>query len=127
MNPVLAGLAILVVEDELLAALDLSFMLRALGGTVIGPAGTLEKAQALVRANVLSGAILDVKLVHTTSLPLAEELLDAGVPVILATGYESDMLPERFSHLPRLVKPYSAAMVGEIAARQFRQPQQPAS
>src|SRR5579884_4553939 len=78
MNPVLAGLAILVVEDELLAALDLSFMIRALGATVIGPAGTLEKAQALVRANVLSGAILDVKLDHTTSLPLAEELLDAG-------------------------------------------------
>jgi CheY-like chemotaxis protein len=116
----LAGLKILVVEDELLAALDLAHMMQDLGATVIGPAGTLREAEQLARDTTLHGAILDVKLRGNTSLALAEQLLDSGIPVILATGYTGSMLPERFAHTPKLSKPYSPAAVGKITAEHFR-------
>jgi DNA-binding response OmpR family regulator len=120
MDRSLKGRAILVLEDELLAAMDLAYMLRALGATVIGPVGTLEQAEQLAKATALDGAILDVKIDHMTSLELASTLIESGVAVILATGYESNMLPERFAETPRLTKPYSEAMVRKIAFEQFQ-------
>jgi CheY-like chemotaxis protein len=119
-NKFLAGRHILVLEDELLAAMDLASMMQDLGAIVIGPAGTLREAEQLARETVLHGAILDVKLNESTSLPLAGQLLDRGIPVILATGYTSNMLPERFAHTPRLSKPYSPAAVAKITAEHFR-------
>lgn len=116
----LKGLCVLIVEDELLAAMDLEEIIESLGATVIGPTGMLEEAQRLVEENDLSGAILDVKLDHTTSLELAGELMNSGTPVILATGYEADMLPERFAEVPRLMKPYSVSAVRKLTAQHFR-------
>ena len=98
-NKFLEGRQILVLEDELLAALDLASMVQDLGAVVIGPVGTLREAEQLAGETVLHGAILDVKLNENTSLPLAGQLLDRGIPVILATGYTSNMLPERFAHI----------------------------
>jgi CheY-like chemotaxis protein len=119
-NQSLAGMSILVLEDELLSAMDLAEMVQALGATVIGPVGTLREAEQLATDVALHGAILDVKLNGNTSLSLAEQLLNRGIPVILATGYTSNMLPERFAHTPRLSKPYSPAAVSKITAEHFR-------
>jgi CheY-like chemotaxis protein len=119
-NKSLEGMRILVLEDELLAAMDLAEMVQALGATVIGPVGTLREAEQLATDAALHGAILDVKLNGNTSLSLAGQLLDRGVPVILATGYSSNMLPERFAHTPKLSKPYSPVTVSKITAEHFR-------
>ncbi len=120
MDKPLEGLAILILEDELLAALELADIVRALGANVIGPAGTLREAEQCAKQSALDGAILDVKIDHKTSLQLAADLIDSGVPVVLATGYEADMLPENFAETPRLMKPYSSKAVRAAATRYFR-------
>jgi CheY-like chemotaxis protein len=107
MSKLLEGLRILVVEDELLTALDLARMIEECGGEVVGPVGRLEQAQELARREQIDAAILDVQLDGQTSLALAEELLSRDLPVLLTTGYESDMLPDRLSETARLNKPYS--------------------
>lgn len=103
----LQGLRILVLEDELLTALDLARMIEDCGGEVVGPVGRLEQAQELARREHIDAAVLDVQLNGETCLPLAEELLSRDLPVVLTTGYESEMLPDGLSELPRLNKPYA--------------------
>jgi DNA-binding NarL/FixJ family response regulator len=56
----LAGLRILVVEDEFLVAMLVEEMLQNLRCEIVGPVSTLEEAVATVRQNRLDGALLDV-------------------------------------------------------------------
>jgi CheY-like chemotaxis protein len=126
MNKPLDGLRILVLDDELLAAMDLAHMIKGLGATVVGPVGTLAEAEQLAREPELHGAILDVKIQTTTSLPLAVQLQERGVSVVLATGYGSNMLPERFEKVPKLAKPYGLAAVRKITEEHFSALRQPA-
>ena len=97
---------VLIVEDEELVAMTMAEELRASGWIVVGPATTLEEAQALVTSDVpLDAAILDVHLhgrwVHT----LAEELERRGVPFVVCTGYEMVDPEGRFASAPLIAKP----------------------
>ena len=53
----LAGGRILVAEDEILIALDLSSMLTDAGAEVVGPATTLRSAKAIAQSDLLTAAI----------------------------------------------------------------------
>ncbi|WP_338664966.1 PAS domain-containing protein [Pararoseomonas sp. SCSIO 73927] len=84
----LAGLCVLVVEDEALVAVEVADALAAAGCRIIGPAGTLEEGLAAARgAGALDAAVLDMKLGGRPVLPLADELAARGVPMIFTTGY----------------------------------------
>ena len=104
---------VLLVEDEELVALAMADELQARGWTVVGPAATLEAAQALVGGDVaLDAAILDIHLqgrwVHT----LAADLESRGVPFIVCTGYEMVDPDGRFSGAPLIVKPVAPNQLG---------------
>lgn len=115
----LDGLTIMVVEDDFLAALDLKRLVEERAGKVAGPVGRLEQAQQLARSVRLDGAILDVKLNGADSLPLADDLIAQDIPIILVTGYDVAMLPERFAKTPRLPKPFADASFDQLAADLF--------
>jgi DNA-binding NtrC family response regulator len=119
MDKPLDGLKILVLDDEFLVSLEIQTMIEALGGTVVGPTGQLHEAQALANEQTIDGAILDVKLREHTSMSLAEDLSVRGIPFILMTGYDREMLPARFSETPRLAKPFDANMLRKIAMQTF--------
>ena len=62
--------------------------------------------------------MLDVNLRGEMSFPIAERLEEARIPYVIATGYSSESLPERFRDKPRLEKPFrpealAALMVAE--------------
>jgi two-component SAPR family response regulator len=115
----LDGLTIMVVEDDFLAALDLKRLVEERAGNVAGPVGRLEQAQQLVRSERLDGAILDVKLDGADSLSLADCLIAQDIPIILVTGYDVAMLPERFAATPRLPKPFDDSSFDRLAANVF--------
>jgi two-component SAPR family response regulator len=119
MTASLEGLAIMVVEDDFLAALELKRLVEERSGTVAGPVGRLEQAQELARNTEFDGAILDVKLDGSVSLPLVDDLTARGVPVILVTGYDASALPARFADMPRLPKPFSEASFDDMIVQIF--------
>ena len=59
-----AGLHILVVEDELWAALDMEWVVRKLGHEVIGPAATAEEAIRLAEAEMPDLVLMDIRLAN---------------------------------------------------------------
>ena len=66
-----AGLKVLVVEDEYYIALSIEMFLEDLGCEVLGPVATIEEALAIVRSEGLDGVLLDANLKGTSSTPVA--------------------------------------------------------
>lgn len=103
----LAGLRILVVEDELLIAMLIEQMLQELQCEVIGPVSSAEEAIAAVQAHPLDGALLDVNLNGESSSLTAHELSDRAVPFLLVTGYDAnDQECFAFQTASRIRKPF---------------------
>ena len=103
----LAGLRVLIAEDNLFAAMELEKVLVDLGCEPVGPVARLEQAMRLAQQELLDGALLDVDLRGELVFAVAEELERRRVPVIFASGYDSDdMFPPRFVRHPRLLKPF---------------------
>ena len=113
----LAGRQVLIVEDRYLIASELAEQVRELGGEVMGPARSLDAARELVSAQAPDLALLDVNLEDELVFPLVEELTRGDTPVILLTGYEGDTLPQRWSSLPRLLKPVDSRALREALQR----------
>ena len=105
---------ILVVEDEYLLADALASELEDRGAVVLGPAPSIKRALALLeREASLDGAILDLNLGGEPAFPVADALIDRGVPLIFTTGYDAAAIPERFTQIPRCEKPIG---IGRITA-----------
>jgi DNA-binding NtrC family response regulator len=105
----LDGLSVLLLEDEFLIALEAEDMLTRMGAARIEIAQDLEEATRLLVENQFDVAMLDVNVNGRTSMDLAAELKQRGVPVLFATGYElkSKSIPADDT-IPYITKPYSA-------------------
>jgi CheY-like chemotaxis protein len=101
---VLRGRRVMIVEDQMLLAMELESLLVELGCTVLGPVPSVARALALLEQQRPDAAILDVNLNGQTALPVAEALTAQGVPFVLATGYTDALQPE-LQGAPRLSKP----------------------
>ena len=104
----LAGLRILIVEDEVLIGMMLESMLEDLGCQVIGLASGLNEAIAAVKHHSLDGVLLDMNMAGEDTHVVAEELAARAVPFLLVTGYDGmDTDPPAIRNAPRLRKPFS--------------------
>ncbi len=114
---ILRGKRILICEDEPYIALNLAASVEDAGGEVIGPASSVREAMALLEGTTVSGAILDVHLIDRDVTPVAETLLERGVPVIVQTGVGlPPELKERYPTLPVLLKPvFSERIVRQLS------------
>lgn len=102
----LAGLRILVVEDEFLVALELEQLLGGRGCRVIGPAASVARALALLGEERVDAAVLDVNVDGGRVTPVAEFLMAREIPFVLATGYGASTFPEpALCEAPRVKKP----------------------
>lgn len=100
------GKRILIVEDEMLVAMNLEDDLLSLGFEVVGPAMRLETALELARTAGIDGAVLDINLHGGRSYPVATILRDRGIPFIFATGYGHAEQVDAFADVTTLAKPY---------------------
>lgn len=81
---------VLIVEDNLIIAMDGADMLAALGAAPVYTASNTREAIRLIETHPLAVAILDVNLGDENSLPAAQACLDRGIPIIFATGYGAE-------------------------------------
>ena len=73
---------------------------------MVGPVPSVKAAVALIeRTPSLDGAVLDMNLSGEQVFPVADKLLDQGVPFLLVTGYNEQSIPALYDHVPRLEKP----------------------
>lgn len=110
----LHGVRVLLVEDQMIVAMQIEDMLHAAGCEVVGPVGTLQAAITLAHAEALDAAVLDINLDGEKVYPAAEELQARGIPFILATGYGESTLPEKWRNQPRLNKPYRREQLEQL-------------
>ena len=102
----LQGRRLLVVEDEYILAMDLAHSLEDQGAEVIGPAGAVAPALALLASSEkLDAAVLDINLGGTLVYPVVDALRERGVPCVFVTGYSRWVGPEAYANIPRLEKP----------------------
>jgi DNA-directed RNA polymerase specialized sigma24 family protein len=111
---------VLIIEDEVLIAIDLETLVESLGHRVIGIARTHAEAVKLAQAKQPGLILADIQLADGSSgLDAVDELMRSfKAPVIFITAY-----PERFLTGQRpepaflISKPFQPAMVSAIASQ----------
>jgi CheY-like chemotaxis protein len=104
---ILAGKHVLLIEDSMLIALNAEDALRELGATEVTVAPSGAAARKAIESGNIDFAVLDFNLGGETSLPIAEELVGKGTPIVMATGYGTDLdLPPTLKDVPVVTKPY---------------------
>jgi CheY-like chemotaxis protein len=120
MNSPFSGRRVLVVEDEMIVAWLLEDMLADLGCAVVGPAARVNQALAMIDAEAIDVAVLDVNLNGQMSYPIADALAARGVPFVFSTGYDKDRLPERYRTVQVLQKLYHQSELSDALAKLLR-------
>jgi DNA-binding response OmpR family regulator len=101
-HPGLRGRSILVVEDELLIAMDIVAALEKAGAHATITT-TVRHALILIDHDGLSGAILDRALADSDSTALCARLKERGIPYISYSGYSAVSGADPTA--PHIVKP----------------------
>jgi DNA-binding NarL/FixJ family response regulator len=83
----LHGRRVLIIEDEMLVAMELESVLRKHTCNVVGPAETVERAIALIGEGRPEEAVLDLNLNGQSALPVMAALDARGVPFVVVSGY----------------------------------------
>nr|WP_260175842.1 HWE histidine kinase domain-containing protein [Acetobacter oeni] len=108
----LTSARILLVEDQLLIAMEVEETLHDFGVAEVITVSSVETGLEAIKARLPDAAILDVNLGGKTSVGLARRLRDANVPFIFATGYmDRTMIPDEFQDVTVIRKPYGPASV----------------
>jgi FOG: CheY-like receiver len=113
----LAGLRVLVVEDEALLAVDLEMLLEEAGCEVLGPARSARRAFSLLEeAGPVDFALLDLTLGEERNDRLPDTLAAQGTPFAFLTGHVRACLPPRHRDAPLIQKPFrEARLLAQIA------------
>ena len=98
---------VLVVEDEMLLGMLLEDMLTDMGHVVVGIVPRVIEALAAAQREAFDLAILDVHLNGQAVFPVADALIERGIPFVFATGYGERGLPEQYRNRPILQKPFA--------------------
>ena len=77
---------------------------RTSGGGVVGPAPTAKEALELLEREAIHCAVLDVKLMDGSSLPVAEALKARAIPFLIVTGVDQKTVPVAYHGAPVLQK-----------------------
>lgn len=96
----------LVVEDNMVLAMELERMLSDMGVDDVQALPNSSLAFEAMERQKFDCAILDINLGNENSFELGIALLAAGIPIVLASGYDNSLdVPIELANVPRVVKP----------------------
>ena len=89
----LAGLRVLVVEDEMLVSLLIEETLAGEACVIVGPFDRVGSALVSAQTEALDAAVLDVNVAGEKVYPLAEALAARRIPFLFVSGYGRNAIP----------------------------------
>ena len=107
----LRGARTLVVEDSAILATEITEILDELGCFVVGPATSVAAVKALVEAEEIDAAVLDINLNGVRTFEPAATLAALKIPFVFVSGYSETSVPEEFGNVRFLRKPVDPAML----------------
>ena len=113
---------IMIVEDDVLLAMDLAVFLRDAGLDVVGPFSSVEVALQGMTDGRPDIAILDIDLSGQMSFPVADALATENVPFVWLIGSSSDILPDHHRHRPFLTKLFAAHAILRVMTDLLKTP-----
>ncbi len=112
------GGTVMVVEDNLIIALDAETMLLSLGAGRVVIASSVADALALIETEAPTFVLLDVNLAGQDSGPVAARLDASGIPYLIASGYGQPLSSRSGSGAhPAVTKPYTRQSIAEALPR----------
>lgn len=100
---------ILLIEDEVLIAMEQQLYLEEAGHEVAGPATDADQAVALSSPGTCDLALVDVHLARGTSgIDVARHLSRVGIPHLFVTSHPEGVMAARLG-MGCLLKPFAAA------------------
>lgn len=106
---------VLLVEDNMIIALDAEDMVRRMGVPTVRAAASVAQAMAAIDKQTPQFALLDINLGTETSFAVAERLASMGVRFAFTTGYGEDIaFPPKLLGVPRVRKPYTADTLAAV-------------
>ncbi len=112
-----SGRSVLMVEDNVILAMDMVDTLTRMGATQIKTASTVEAALIHLNNFHFDFAILDVNLRGVVSFEIAKRLLEMNVPFLFVTGYGSKIeIPAKMKDIPVLTKPVDDGTISSVIA-----------
>lgn len=108
LSDLLAGLRILVLEDEFLIAMDVEQLCRDHGAHDVTIVQSLEGASGKMDLDQINAAVIDVMLAGVPTLDFARTLKDRGLPFVFASGYtDFNDIAASFPGIALVGKPYA--------------------
>lgn len=114
---VLAGITVLVVEDDTMAGFMIETMLLTYGCTEVLRANQVDIALGRLRTRRPDAAVLDVNIGLELVFPVAERLSAMNTPMLFATGCPATRIPPQWQGWPLLRKPYAMHSLLTLLAR----------
>ncbi|GAL98721.1 response regulator receiver:GAF [Acetobacter tropicalis NRIC 0312] len=100
--------SVLIVEDQLLIAMDIEHALMEYGVKDVRTVSSVYEGQQALQKDMPDIALLDLNLGDETSVKIAQALRAQGIPFLFATGYaDGSMIPAEFKDVPVVRKPYA--------------------
>jgi CheY-like chemotaxis protein len=108
----------LVVEDNMIIAMEAEELLRELGYDDCHVCGSVRSALQIIADYPISFALLDIDLGDETCEEIAMALRSRGTPFVFASGYgEFPELAEDLAGVPIVTKPYTGSDIAAAIAR----------
>jgi CheY-like chemotaxis protein len=117
-RPVRLDGVVLIVEDNIIIALEAEDIVIALGAESVLVASNVAEALHLLQSETPSFALLDINLGVEMSWPIAARLRELGVRYLFATGYGDGIeFPIEHRQVPVVTKPYSRTSISTMLAK----------
>ena len=86
--------------------MGLAEALQDAGSIVLGPVPTVDKAIKKIESEPhIDGAVVDVNLGGMPAYPVADLLIARKIPFVFTSGYEDNLLRDRYSQVKNCAKP----------------------
>jgi DNA-binding NtrC family response regulator len=117
----LRGCRVLVAEDEYFLADDLERALRQRGAHVVGPCSEFDDAFLQAARDHFDAAIIDINLQGEKAFPVADALTLHRIPFVFCSGYNANVVSERFRDIDLWQEPFDVAALMDHMQQLCRQ------